>query len=264
LLGLLLKSPIGLLIGHALSGGIGGIGLLKSAWKSASGQIREVNLRSLKAAAAAYKSFPKYSIIDGLSTNAGSQLPILLIAAWSSGPEAGYLLLATKIIAAPVTMVSGAASQVFLTTAPEKMREGRLPEFAASVSRGLILLMSIPLIIFGSVAAPLIETLFGNEWARTGSIVLWLIPWYSMRLLSAPLSMVMNVKGRQKAIMHMKVWALIFRVGAVVLAYNFLRDRMVEVLAVASFMVYLFFGIVFLREAGVTLRSFLFGPVRGS
>lgn len=259
-LGAVTKSPGGLLAGHALSGGVGASGLLGKAWKDSSRAIKRVNARSLRSTLRRFGSFPKYSVIDGLSTNAASQLPILLIATWSVGPEAGYLLLATKIIAAPVQMVSAATSQVFLAAAPEKQRQGRLAEFTASVSRNLLLVMSVPMTVFAIAVIPLVEVIFGEDWSRAGSILVWLIPWYAIRLLSAPISMVMNVVGRQKQMMLMKIIALVFRVGAVAAAHVLLGGYMVEALAIASFIVYLVFGVVFLRAAGVTFGMFVRGP----
>ncbi|GAB1407331.1 hypothetical protein MASR1M8_12500 [Thermomonas brevis] len=257
LLGIVNKSPLGLILGHAASGGIGSIHLLRRAWHTSPSTLRRVRLRTLRLVLRRYASFPKYSIIDGLSTNAATQLPILLIAAWASGPEAGYLLLATKIVAAPVQMVSAATSQVYLAAAPQKWRDGQLAEFTAKVSRNLILLMILPMVFFISVIVPLVVPLFGSEWERTGGILVWLLPWYAVRLLSSPISMVMNVVGRQKMMMIMKISALVVRVGAVAIAHYVWGAYLVESLAVASFVVYVVFGVVFLRAAGVSFPQFL-------
>lgn len=259
LVGLFVKSSLGLVIGHALSGGIGGLSLLRRAWSESAALIRRVNVGSLRATIRRYRSFPKYSVLDGLSTNAASQVPILLIAAWSAGPEAGYLLLATKVVAAPVQMVSAAVSQVFLATAPTRLREGTLAPFTASIIRNLFLTMVVPFSIFAVVAIPVTGWVFGDEWMRAGQIMVWLVPWYAVRLLSSPISMVMNVVGRQRQMMYMKFGALLFRVGAVVVGHYLFGGFIVESLAVASFLVYCIFGITFLGAAGVSPKLLLTG-----
>src|SRR5690606_6660647 len=58
--GLLLKSPIGLIIGHALSGGIGGLSLLRRAWSQSAALIKRINFASIRSTIWRYRSFPKY------------------------------------------------------------------------------------------------------------------------------------------------------------------------------------------------------------
>lgn len=67
----------------------------------------------------------------------------------------------------------------------------------------------------------------------------------------------MNVVGRQKMMMIMKISALVVRVGAVAIAHYVWGAYLVESLAVASFVVYVVFGVVFLRAAGVSFPQFL-------
>lgn len=235
--------PIGLLVGQMISGGAGVVGLARDAWRNDRNALRLVTPGSMRTMFRQYSRFPKYSTWEALTNTAGIQVPVILIAALALGPEAGYLMLATRLMAAPMALLGGSIAQVYLAHAPEELRAGRLGEFSARIMSGLIKTGIGPLVFVGIVAIPLSGLIFGQEWARTGELVAWMTPWFALQFLSSPVSMVMHVTGRQKELLFLTVIGLFLRVGAMWLAYRYFRGGFSEFYAVSGA---LFYGLCFL------------------
>ena len=208
-------APLGLILGQMLNTGAGcailGYGLLKRDRDA----VRAVTLARMRSAFAAYDRFPKYSTLEALCNSASIQLPIVVIAAVSIGPEAGYLALAMTAMQIPMGLIGTAVSQVYLSRAPEEHRAGRLDEFTTSVFGGLLRSGVGPLVFVGLVAPALFPLLFGTAWHRAGVLVAWMTPWFIMQFVSVPVSMALHITGHQRAAFVLQVFALVLRMGAV-------------------------------------------------
>ena len=249
--GALGAGPIGLLLGHMFSGGAGFVGLARDAWKHDRAALRTVTPASMRAVLRQYSRFPKYSALEALANTAGSQVPVILIAALAIGPEAGYLMLATRVMAAPMSLVGGSVAQVFLAHAPEELRAGRLGEFTARILGGLLKTGVGPLLFAALVAGPLAGILFGKSWARAGELVAWMTPWFILQFLASPVSMVMHVTGRQRQMLAVTITGLMLRVGAMLIAYEWSRSELAEIFALSGGIFYLLCCVIFYRVAGV-------------
>lgn len=249
--GLLGAGSIGLLTGHLVSSGAGFLSLGHQFWRQDRSLLRHVNLASLRKVGIKYQRFPKYATIEAFANSAGSQLPVIVIAALAIGPEAGFLLLATRVMAAPMALIGSSYGQAYLAHAPTHLREGRLDAFTENVLEGLLKIGVGPLLFMGIVATPVIAILFGEEWVRTGELILWLTPWCVLKFLSSPVSMVMHVKQRQRVMLLMQLLGLVMRLLAIWLAFKFAPIYMAESFAVAAAVFYGTCCLVYYRLAGV-------------
>lgn len=243
---------IGLLAGHTVMAGAGVFNLARHAWKSDLTAFKAVSLAGMGRAFREYRRFPLYSTWEALANNAALQLPILMIAAYAIGPEAGYLLLATRAIGTPVTMIGTAVGQVYLSKAPKKLRDGSLPEFNARVLSGLIRLGIAPLVVFGLIAPVVFSTVFGDEWQRAGELVLWMTPWFILKFLSSPISMVMHVKMKQRTMLVLMLVGLFLRLGITLGAYWFDPKIIAEGYAVSGALFYMIALATYVKTAGLT------------
>lgn len=210
-------APFGLLLGNALNIGAGGVSLAASALARDGAVLRAVRLRDLAPAFRRNHRYPLFSTPEALFNVAGVQLPVLLIAAYA-GAEAGFLLLAMQVMTAPMTLLGSSISQVYVSRAPTEYREGRLAPFTLSIMRRLVLVGVGPLILAGALAPIVFPWLFGADWARAGEIVVWLVPWMALQFIASPVSMVMFVVGRQRAMLVLTTLGLMMRVGGVLVA----------------------------------------------
>ncbi len=247
--------PVGLLLGHALMAGAGVVNLARQAWRSDRRALTGVTRQGMCRALSVYRRFPLYSTWEALANNAAIQVPVLIIAALALGPEAGFILLATRAMGTPVTLIGGAVAQVYLSRAPDEMRAGRLPEFTAEVLRGLARVGIAPLVFIGVVAPPVFALVFGEEWQRAGELVTWMTPWFVLKLLSSPVSMVMHVKMMQRAMLGLMVTGLIVRIAIVLIAYLVDPRYIAEGYAVSGAAFYLAALGVYLAASGAGWRE---------
>lgn len=247
--------PVGLLLGHALMAGAGVVNLAANVLRLDRPVMRAISLQGMAGALGKYRRFPQYSTLEALTNNAGIQLPVLLIAVFAVGPEAGFVLLATRALGTPITLVGGAVGQVYLARASEELQKGRLPEFTADVLKGLSSVAVLPLVLISIIAPPAFALVFGEEWRRAGELVIWMTPWFVLKLLSSPVSMVMHVRMRQQAMLAVTVFGLSIRVSAVLIANALQADFIAESYAVASALYYLVLLTVISRVAELPRRA---------
>ncbi len=237
--------PIGLLMGQLINGGAGTWGLLNKSWRKDRKSFLSVRWGRIKVLFKEYHRFPKYSALEALANSGGIQFPMILIAALVVGPEAGYLLLATRVMAAPIGLIGGAVAQVYLSNAPTAYRERRLSEHTLEVIEGLVRAGVGPL-IFAGVSAPfLFPLIFGKEWQRAGELVAWMTPWFVMQFLASPVSMALHVTGNQRAALLLQLFGFILRVGFAAMGAAAL-GRVSEAYAISGFVFYsLYIAVIF-------------------
>jgi O-antigen/teichoic acid export membrane protein len=249
--------PFGLLLGQIISSGAGVFGLGRSTLALDRVALTSIGKRKMRSVWADYDRFPKYSTFDAFASSAGIQLPVIIIAAMAMGPDAGYLLLATRAMAAPLGLVGGAVSQVYLSRAPDEARAGRLNIFTAGVIGGLAKSGVGPLIFTGLVASALFPLVFGEKWGRAGEFVAWMTPWFVMQFLANPVSMAMHVTGSQRIALMLQIFGLALRVSAVG-AIGFLMPKyIVEAYAVSGFLFYAVHFLVVVKLSKIRMRQLI-------
>lgn len=246
--------PLGLLFGQMFSGGAGVMALARDAWKHDKSVLSAVTRNSMRDALWKYSRFPKYSALEALANTAGAQIPVIMIAALALGPEAGFLMLATRLMTAPMSLIGGSIAQVYLAHAPEELRAGRLGDFTSRILSGLLKTGVGPLLFAGIVAGPVAGIVFGKEWARVGELVAWMTPWFVLQFLSSPVSMVMHVKGHQPQMLALTLAGSVLRMGALGMAYWFSWGHFSEIYVLSGAVFYGFCCMAFYSVAGVQLR----------
>lgn len=251
--GVLAPGPLGLMAGHAVYSGLGAVRLTVMALRQDRADFSGLTARHIRNVLTSYRRFPCYSVPESLFNIGGIQIPILIIAATSIGSEAGYLMLAMQVLGAPVTLIGASVAQVYLSEAAQRLRAGTLADFTRNTMFTLFKTGAPPLLLLG-VAAPFVfAPVFGDNWARAGVIVVWMMPSFVLQFVASPVSMVLHVTGRQGVAMILQAAGLVVRVGAVLWAVTFAPTYIVEVYAVSAVVYYAaYLGVIslFTRQEG--------------
>lgn len=250
-------APFGLLLGQVISSGAGLLGLGRDALREDRSVFRRVSWTGMRRVLRQYDRFPKYSTFEAFANSAGLQLPVIVIAALTAGPEAGYLMLAMRAMAAPIGLIGGAVSQVYLSRAPEELRAGRLAEFTSQVIGGLTKSGVGPLVFAGIVSPVVFPLIFGQTWMRAGELVAWMTPWFVMQFLASPVSMTLHVTGNQRRALTLQLLGLVLRVGATGLAGWRMPSYIVEAYAISGFIFYSLYLYVVIRISGIKTSELL-------
>ena len=240
LLGWLGYTSIGLLIGQLLYSGAGVFSLIRK-----KGIFKNLNYNALKETAIEYKHYPKYSVGEALFNTASSNLPMLIIAALAVPKEAGYLLLASKIMIIPMVLIGDSVSQVYYAYAIDAESEGRLAEFTNETMKKLALIGCAPLLFIGIVAPVTFPLLFGPDWGRAGTLVAWMTPWFILQLVISPVSIGLHIKNHQRYALMLQFFGLILNLSLMYLVSFNYSEYLTETYAVSSFLFYImYFGVL--------------------
>lgn len=239
--------PFGLLLGNMLNIGAGSLSLAVSVWQFDKIKLQAVPLSILSQTLRRYRRYPVFSTPEALFNIAGVQVSVLLIAVYN-GTEAGFLFLAMQVMTAPMKLLGNSISQVYMSRALEEMRKGRLAPFTLSIMWRLVLLGMVPLVLVGALAPSLTPWVFGPEWIRAGEIITLLVPWMLLQFIASPVSMVMFVVGRQRAMLVLTTFGMVLRLAGIALAVNF-QYSLVGVFAMSSAFFYAICCATFIHAA---------------
>ena len=231
-------SQIGLVAGDIFQRGAGFFGMIARLLQH-SKQINYVpKLRNILAALRSNNNYPKYSVLEGLANSAGSNIPIIIISTTTSGGEAGFFLLAFRLLAAPLNLMGGALSQVYLAEGRSSLLEGQLYSSTINSVKTLSLICIIPGVCVMAMGPRLLPVIFGDEWLRAGEILALLCPWFFFQLLVSPVSMAVHLLGRQRTALFFQGFGLVLRVAPVAVAAVWGSGFMVEIFCGASAIFY--------------------------
>lgn len=232
-------TPFGLILGQVVYSGVGVFGLLRSLLRHDADAIAGISRSSLARTASEYRKFPLFSVPEALFNTAGVELSILIIAAAAQGPEAGFLMLAMRVLGLPMGLVGASVGQVYLTEAPQRWRDGELAAFTRRMMWTLFKTGTPPMLV-AAIACPfLFPLIFGDDWARAGIIVAWLTPMFILQFVASPVSMVLHVVGKLASAMWLQIAGGVLRVGAVIIAAQLAPNWITEALAVSGGIFYL-------------------------
>lgn len=242
---------IGLLFGQIINFSAGIVRLFISFSKETKHLINQISITKLKENWKKYDKFPKYSTFESLANIMAIQLPVIIIAAVAVGPEAGYLMLAMKVIAMPMGLVGGAIGQVYLAHAPEYYNKGELKQYTVRTIQQIAKITVVPLIIIGAIAPYIFPIVFGTGWAKAGYMLLWMVPWFIMQILSSPVSMALHVTGNQRTALVLQVVGLGIRVGGLLVVSIYYSNLAFEYYAISGlvfYSIYLYFILFILSK----------------
>lgn len=244
----------GLVAGYCIGCFFGVLGLYKVASRGGFKISPEMDFKYLCFVFKKYKRYPKYSVLESIANSAGIQASIILIAALAAGPEAGFLMVAMKVLGIPMSLLGGAVGQVYLSEAPQAERVGTLAAYTERLTTRLMKVGVGPLVFLSIVAPTAFPYLFGGGWERAGELVLWMMPWFVFQFLASPVSMVMHVKKRQGSMLALTLFGLFIRLGGVVVG-SLNGGHVSELYALASAVFYAICFWVFLTTAEVKGRD---------
>lgn len=245
----LYPSTIGLVAGQIVTSGAGVLSLARSLWRHDRRAFSALTIQQLTKTWRQWWRFPALSVPEALTNAAGLQVPVLLIAAWSAGPEAGFLMLCMRLLGAPMVLLGTSVGQVFLTEAPGHARTASLGQFTKRTITNLAA-TGVPLIAAAGLLGPLVfPAIFGDSWRAAGDLLFVMTPWFALQFITTPVSAVLQIRGRLGLAIGLQLAGLAMRVGAILLATKIAPHALPEAFSIASAAFYALYLLVILRCA---------------
>lgn len=249
---------LGLVYGHIVIHGAGvtrqGFSVLKNDLQL----IKQFEFSSIFTVFKKYRSFSYYSSLGAFFNSISAHVPILIIAAFAFSAEAGFLMLATRVLSSPISLIGSSVGQVFISNAAVEYRAGRLGNLA---KRNIIGLMKVgvgPLIFLTVVAPSIFRILFGEEWIRAGDIVRWMTPWIIMQFLCAPIATSLQIIRREDVTFKLNLFGFFLRTGVVAVFALTLPMLMVEMYALSGFIFYSMYFFTIINMIGINIKDMVF------
>ena len=142
--------------------------------------------------------FPIFSLPAGFINTTAAQLPVLIVASRFGADVAGLLAMTIKVLGAPIGLLGKSVLDVFRRYAASSYRsQGECRKEYIGTFK-ILALGSIAFCLFMAFfAEPVFVIAFGEEWAGSGIIALWLLPMFAMRFIASPLSYMVYIAGKQ-------------------------------------------------------------------
>jgi O-antigen/teichoic acid export membrane protein len=162
-----------------------------------------------------YKKFPLIDAWGGLLNSISWQLPALMLSSFFSVSIVGFYALGLAIVKTPLSLITGALSQVFYQKAcAEKKAKGNNGVLVEKLLEKMIFLGLLPIMILTIVGEELFTVIFGQRWFEAGRYSQILAPWIFFWFISSPLSSLFSVYERQGSALSVHFVIFITRIAS--------------------------------------------------
>lgn len=256
-MGVSIAGPAGLMLGHFVAQLVTTITIVRDFWRSVRLRPLVAWRRDIAAVARRYAHHPKFLLAAHVADKAAIESPTIAIAALYGPREAGFFMMAQRIITLPTSLVANAVGDVYRQNATETYRRQR--EFRTLFTRtlfSLAALVFVPLAIVVLIAPEAFAFVFGETWRNSGIYAQSLAIAAALQFVLSPLDKGALIVG---AVRYISIWEY-FRVSlmaAVIAAcawWNLPVTHFVTGVAFANAVVYVVDGIVQWRISGGNSR----------
>lgn len=123
-------------------------------------------------------------------------LDVLVVGRWLGANALGFYQIAAKLPEATITMVTWVVSKVLFPAFSEHNRSGARIEQAFLVTLRYLSLFALPAsVVLALLSAPMVNLVFGPDWAAATSAMQWLAIYAAIRTLSTPAGDLLKASG---------------------------------------------------------------------
>ena len=205
----------GVLIGTSVLGIIASSGMLGAQiWRDDKKLFLDhIRWKSIGKGIVRYKKFALLDTWGGLLNAISWQLPALMLSSFFSISVVGFYALGLAVIKTPLSIMSGALSQVFYQKASnEKTIKGNNGELVENLMDKLMFFGILPTAVLSMVGEELFTVVFGARWFEAGQYTQILAPWIFFWFISSPLSALFSVYERQGSALFVHLLIFLTRV----------------------------------------------------
>ncbi|MBD3829824.1 MAG: oligosaccharide flippase family protein [Arcobacter sp.] len=215
IIGAIKSGAAGLVGGQILSAILSNMRLAKALLNNKK-LLKEISKESIVYQSKKYIDFPKYQAPHAMLNNLSSNLPTFVFSSIFNMGIVGFYSLATRIVFAPLGIISNASAKVYSQKVSELYNNQEdafsfTVRFLKSLAKKIILPFSI-IVIF---APTIFGFIFGENWREAGVYTQILSPWIALNLLASTIAFIPSLVGMQKKAFMTGIVQLLLIVAAV-------------------------------------------------
>lgn len=181
--------------------------------------FKKYKLKDIKKSAIKFKSYPLWNSTSAFLDVLSVQAPVLILNRYFSEAIIGFYSLTIRVVAFPITIISSAIGQVYLSELVEKENNGQpIYEIVKKAAKVLAILGLVPLIALLFLGPSLFSFVFGEKWRYAGELARILSFDYYMKFVVSPLSVVFFVRNRIKQLSILQFFRAITTVAVLVIS----------------------------------------------
>jgi O-antigen/teichoic acid export membrane protein len=169
--------------------------LARSVWRDKNRLRPSFQRQEMLKQAVRYRDFPFFfaptSFLDVLAL----QVPVLLLAKFFGPTVVGLFALTTRVIGAPLTLLSSCVGQVYYQWMAEASHRMENRSHILRIAFYLLLIVAGPLLVIVLFSPSLFAVIFGEEWRAAGEYARILTFPLAAKFIVSPLTVIMPVSG---------------------------------------------------------------------
>ena len=201
--------------------------LFKTSYKFIALHKNQISFHKMRDLLKTYKDIPIYNTLLSFSNTLSNELPVLLITKYFGLSYAGMYGLTIKISKGPLGVILNPVKQVFYNKASESYNNHE--NLHLLIKNTCKHLLKIAFLVFGVLFSIsfFLDIILGEKWTDVGFYVRILSPWLFVIFFSYPISSLSIILNKQKIILLLDVFLLIFRFLAFYIGYHYYNNLII-------------------------------------
>ena len=168
-----------------------------------------------------YVKFPRFMIVSGFLENLSAQLPVFMISSLFGSHILGLFSLSQRIVKIPLGIIGSSIGNVFREEAAKQLNEnGTCRGLFANTLKKLIIIATIPFVIFYFIAPELFGFVFGKEWYKAGEYAQILTILFYFQFITSPLSNMFMIAQKQQYDLILQIYLVISVFCSFIIGYK--------------------------------------------
>lgn len=162
-----------------------------------------------------FADYPRYTMWSNLLNTASNYIPVLILPLMLEDvATAAYYTFALIVLDLPVRLLSSGITPVYMNKAAEVQanRPQELGPLTFKLFRNLVVIAAVAMGLLYALGEPAYAFVFGEKWRLAGQGAEWLSIYYFFRLVSSPISPVINIVRKEHEVLHFQIGLFVMRV----------------------------------------------------
>ena len=168
-----------------------------------------------------YIKFPKFMIASGFLENLSAQLPVFMISSFFGSYMLGLFSLSQRIVNVPLGIIGNSIGNVFRQEAARQLNlNGTCRELFINTFKKLVIIATLPFIMFYFIAPELFSFIFGKEWYKAGVYAQILTIMFYFQFITSPLSSMFMIAEKQQYDLFLQIYLVVSVFCSFIIGYK--------------------------------------------
>jgi O-antigen/teichoic acid export membrane protein len=189
-------------------------------WRRILNFVGSFEYKKLVDVAVKYRRYPQYLLPATLACEVATHVPLIVLTWGFDSTVSGYLALANRTAAVPLTLFGNSIGEVYRQRAFEDYNNrGNCRQIYLKTLGLLAVIGAIPSLSLMFFGPSIFAIAFGNEWKTAGEIASAISPMLFFNFISAPLSHTIVLNRSQRSDMLLQILRMILAVSAIIVGW---------------------------------------------